>query len=191
VTEFYDNYLDSYTNDDDEAPPMPPVPVQQPDRVAQWARNNADPRNNNDSPRRAPSSASRPPPSTYAPSSYGGGGTIRRKLTRRNTSRGQSRAQSSYGQYEEEEEGYASGDYDDMIYELVKIRVKVGAMFCSVNMEWIDADRIFVSLLLLASLPRRCTWYGSHTRDLVRRVRGQGDCQVWQATGRHATQVQR
>jgi hypothetical protein len=112
VTEFYDNYLDSYT-EEEEAPPMPPVPAQQPDRVAQWAKNNADPRRA-EPPRRAPS--------TYAPSSYGGG-SMRRRGTRRSNRGPSSRAQSTY---EEEEEGYGSGD-DDMIYELVKIRVKVRA----------------------------------------------------------------
>ncbi len=48
---------------------------------------------------------------------------MRRKLTRRGTSRQViSRAQSTY---EEEEEGYGSGEYDDGPFELVKIRVKV------------------------------------------------------------------
>jgi len=48
---------------------------------------------------------------------------MRRRVTRRNTARTQSsRIQSSY---EEEEEGYASGDYDDGPFELVKIRVKL------------------------------------------------------------------
>lgn len=33
--------------------------------------------------------------------------------------------------YEEEEEGYVSGDYDEGIYELAKIRVKVTAVHIS------------------------------------------------------------
>ena len=45
---------------------------------------------------------------------------MRRKPTRRATQR---RIQSTY---EEEEEGYASGDYEDGPYEMTKIRVKVG-----------------------------------------------------------------
>jgi hypothetical protein len=120
VTEFYDDYLNSY-GDEEEAPPMPAPPQAQPDRVAQWARNNADPRNNE--PRRALSAARAP--SSYAPSSYGGG-SMRRRGTRRNMRGPASRAQSTY---EEEEEGYGSGD-DDMVYELAKIRVKVEHVFC-------------------------------------------------------------
>lgn len=48
---------------------------------------------------------------------------MKRKLTRRTTNRAPSnRIQSSY---EEEEEGYGSGEYDDGPFELVKIRVKL------------------------------------------------------------------
>lgn len=43
-------------------------------------------------------------------------------MTRRTTSRAQSRIQSTY---EEEEEGYVSGEYEDGPYELTLIRVKV------------------------------------------------------------------
>lgn len=115
LTEIYDDYLDSYA--DEPPPPMPNAP---PDRVAAWARSNA-----------SPSSATPPgafvqrsgtrsaPTSSYAPSSFGGGGSVRRRVTRRNTSR---RIQSAY---EEEEEGYASGEDFDGPYELIKIRVKV------------------------------------------------------------------
>ncbi|KAF7800094.1 hypothetical protein EIP86_011338 [Pleurotus ostreatoroseus] len=104
LTEFYDNYLDSYN----DAPP-PPMPNSQrsPDRVANWARNNANP-----GMQRSRSLA----PSSYAPSSVGG--TLRRKTTRRAPP-----ARSTY--YEEEEEGYASGDYDDGPMDLVKIKVKI------------------------------------------------------------------
>ncbi|KAJ7209672.1 NADPH oxidase regulator NoxR [Mycena pura] len=114
LTEIYDDYLDAYS---DEAPPLPNA--QQPDRVAAWARSNANP------PSAGPPSAfvqrtgSRSAPgSSYATSSYGGG-SVRRRVTRRNTSR---RAQSTY---EEEEEGYASGEDFDGPYELIKIRVKL------------------------------------------------------------------
>ncbi|KAJ6499421.1 NADPH oxidase regulator NoxR [Mycena sanguinolenta] len=112
LTAIYDTYLDSYT--DDPAPPMPNAP--QPDRVAAWARSNA-----NGSPATPPSafvarSGTRSAPtSSYAPSSFGGG-SVRRRVTRRNTSR---RA------YEEEEEGYASGEDFDGPFELIKIRVKL------------------------------------------------------------------
>ncbi len=90
-----------------------------PDRVAAWANKNANP---NYPPVLARSASRSAPASNYAPSSFGGG-TMRRKLTRRGTSRQViSRAQSTY---EEEEEGYGSGEYDDGPFELVKIRVKV------------------------------------------------------------------
>jgi hypothetical protein len=123
VTEFYDDYLNSY-GDEEEAPPVPPAP--QGDRVAAWARNNA-----NAEPRRMPSS--RAPPSSYAPSSYGGGGSMRRKLTRRSTRGPSSRAVSTY---EEEEEGYGSGgEYDDTMYELIKIRVKVDLIMSNIDID--------------------------------------------------------
>jgi len=119
LTEFYDDYLDSYS---ESAPP--PIPRGEspangpPDRVAAWARTNA---NANYPPGRFGSRSA--PTSNYAPSSYGGG-SIRRKLSRRPT---QSRALSSRIQssYEEEEEGYVSGEYEDGPFELTKIRVKL------------------------------------------------------------------
>lgn len=112
LTDFYDDYIDAYSGND---APLPPLPAQQqlesPNRVANWARNNASPANGPGSVR------SRPPPSSYAPSTVGG--TLRRKTTRRSN-----RApRSTY--YEEEEEGYVSGDYDDGPFEMTKIRVKV------------------------------------------------------------------
>lgn len=85
------------------------------DRVAAWARNNANP----DVPP-AGRAARSAPASNYAPSSYGGG-SMRRKLTRRTTRGPSSRAVSTY----EDEEGYMSGEYDEGPFELVKIRVKV------------------------------------------------------------------
>ncbi|KAH7876763.1 NADPH oxidase regulator NoxR [Lentinula edodes] len=123
LTEFYDDYLDSYGNDG----PSPPLPLASagaaangpPDRIAAWARSNANP---NNLPPIARSGSRSAPASNYAPSSFGGG-SVRRRVTRRNTARtANSRIQSSY---EEEEEGYASGDYDDGPFELVKIRVKL------------------------------------------------------------------
>ncbi|KAI1787818.1 hypothetical protein LXA43DRAFT_1027631 [Ganoderma leucocontextum] len=108
MTEFYDEYLDDYTGEEsNEVPPLPEA------RVANWAK--------------GVGRGGRP---NAPPSSYGGslgGGSVRRKLTRRGTSnRGpSSRAASSfYGGYEEEEEGYVSGEYED-IFEMVKIRVKL------------------------------------------------------------------
>ncbi|ESK93692.1 nadph oxidase regulator [Moniliophthora roreri MCA 2997] len=116
VTEFYDDYLDSYGAAED-APPVPAMPpASAPDRIAAWARSNANP---NYPPQRSGSRSA--PTSNYAPSSFGGG-SLRRKVTRRGTQRAASRIASSY---EEEEEGYVSGDYDDGPFELVKIRVKL------------------------------------------------------------------
>ncbi|KAJ6497758.1 NADPH oxidase regulator NoxR [Mycena sanguinolenta] len=114
LTAFYDNYLDSYT--DEPVPPMPNAP--EPDRIAAWAQSNA-----NGAPATPPSafvarSGSRSAPtSSYAPSSFGGE-SVRRRVTRRNTRRIQSA-------YEEEEEGYASGEDFDVPFELIKIRVKL------------------------------------------------------------------
>jgi neutrophil factor 2 len=114
VTEFYDDYLDSY-GDNSSAPPN----AAQPDRIAQWARSNANPGYSAGPPVRTGSRSA--PASNYAPSSFSGG-PLRRKTTRRGLSRAMSRAQSTY---EEEEEGYVSGEYEDGPYELIKIRVKL------------------------------------------------------------------
>jgi len=115
VTEFYDDYLDSYN---DNAPQSANGP-QPPDRIAQWASANANPNfSSGQSMRSGPRSA---PVSNYAPSSFGTG-PLRRKTTRRGISRAMSRSQSTY---EEEEEGYVSGDYEDGPFELIKIRVKL------------------------------------------------------------------
>lgn len=81
------------------------------------------------------------------PSSYGGGSVgVRRKLSRRPT-----RTASRSG-YEEEEEGYVSGEYSDAPFELVKIRVKV----CG------PPHVLALSLTcdLVAALQRRCPWHG-------------------------------
>ncbi|KAJ7690705.1 hypothetical protein B0H17DRAFT_1064533 [Mycena rosella] len=121
LTEIYDDYLDSYT--DDPPPPMPNAP---PDRVAAWARSNASPgagpnnQGNQGSQGAfvARSGTRSAPTSNYAPSSYGGG-SVRRRVTRRNTAR------RTVSAYEEEEEGYASGEDYDGPFELIKIRVKL------------------------------------------------------------------
>jgi len=114
LTEIYDDYIDSYG--DDEPPPVPLLPSPS-EKISAWARANANP---NQLPPTIPRSASRSaPPSTYAPSSYGG----KRRLTRRSTRR-TTVAPSMYNE-DEEEEGYGSGEYDDGPFELVKIRVKL------------------------------------------------------------------
>ncbi|KAF8893874.1 NADPH oxidase regulator NoxR [Infundibulicybe gibba] len=116
LTEFYDDYLESYG--EENPPPLPNAVVNTapPDRVAAWARSNAAP---GYPPVRSGSRSA--PTSNYAPSSYGGG-SLRRKVTRRGVARAPSRIQSAY---EEEEEGYVSGEYEDTQFELIKIRVKL------------------------------------------------------------------
>lgn len=101
-----------------------------------------------------PPSAYGPPPSAYGPppSAYAGtfssGGSVRRKLSRRPTY-GSRSAGSGTGtrstMYEEEEEGYVSGDYDDGPFELVKIRVKVRTFS---NLHDLDpSDFLYVAAL--------------------------------------------
>lgn len=124
LTEFYDNYIDSYGSG--KGPASPPPTVNQTDQVGSWARSNA---NTNYLPNTRTGSRSasnnHPPPSSYQPppSSYdgpGSGGSLRKKVTRRNNPRA-SRIQSTY---EEEEEGYVSGEYDDGPFDLTIIRIK-------------------------------------------------------------------
>ena len=123
LTEFYDDYIDSYGSNE-AAPPLPSVNQSAgSDRVGAWARSNANP----NYPPIARTGSRSAPNSQYAPSSYGGGGpggggSLRRKVTRRNNPRAASRNQSTY---EEEEEGYVSGEYDDGPLELTMIRIKV------------------------------------------------------------------
>ncbi|KAJ7350408.1 NADPH oxidase regulator NoxR [Mycena albidolilacea] len=118
LTEIYDDYLDAYN--DEPPPPMPNAPPQQPDRVAAWARSNANGAPAASTPQQGAfvqrAGTRSAPGSSYAPSSYGGG-SVRRRVTRRNTSRRSA--------YEEEEEGYASGEDFDGPFELIKIRVKL------------------------------------------------------------------
>lgn len=120
MTEFYDEYLGAYEE------PAPPVP----EGVAAWAAKTkgAPPppsvppsrsgsirtglaRGYDERSRSAYDERPRAPPSSYGGSSMG----VRRKLSRRPTRQ----------TYEEEEEGYVSGEYSDAPFELVKIRVKL------------------------------------------------------------------
>lgn len=114
LTEFYDDYLDSYA--DSASAPAVPKMTSPPstERVAAWARGSA----NAPPPAMSRNGSRSAPGSSYAPSAYG---SMRRKPSRRRTQR--SRMQSTYE--EEEEEGYASGEYDDGYYELMKIRIKI------------------------------------------------------------------
>jgi hypothetical protein len=128
LTQIYDDYIDSYG---DEPPPIPSLPSpssgSKSDKISAWARANANPIQVSPAVQRSASRSA--PSSTYAPSNYGGG-SIKRRLTRRNTRR-VTAAPSMYNENEEEEEGYGSGEYDDGPFELVKIRVKVCRLpFC-------------------------------------------------------------
>lgn len=98
-------------------PAVPKLLVASDDSTAAWARSNAT--------GAPPISVSRTNSQGLHASSYArsSGSGVRRKLSRRPTQRG-FRMQSTYR--EDEEEGYASGDYDDdELYELMKIRIKV------------------------------------------------------------------
>lgn len=107
LTEIYDDYLVAYEQEEE-----PPLPAGGAARVAAWANKTAP-----GAPPPVRSQSTRSPPSAFGGSS----GSMRRKVTRRGTSRG-----SRSTIYEDdEEEGYASGDYDDGAYELTKIRVKI------------------------------------------------------------------
>ena len=97
MTEFYDDYIDSYKDQPQSAP------IRRNNTIATWARNNANPENP-PPPSRSPST--RPPP----PSSFSGGGGVRRRGTTVSRQRSQVRRRNTY---EEEEEGYGSGDYDE------------------------------------------------------------------------------
>ena len=145
LTEIYDDYIDSYG---DEPPPVPSLPSpssgSKSDKISAWARANANPIQVSPAVQRSASrSASRSAPSsTYAPSNYGGG-SIKRRPTRRNTRR-LTAAPSMYN--EDEEEGYGSGEYDDGPFELVKIRVKV----CQLPFVFLLTDADY--LIYLATL---------------------------------------
>ena len=105
MTDFYDQYF----NDQ-------PSPPKRSNTVATWARNNANP-----PPPPSRSLSTRVPPTSYP---GGGGGGVRR----RNTAMGRQRSVVRRNtKYEEEEEGYGSGDYDDgsAFAEFSKVRVKV------------------------------------------------------------------
>jgi hypothetical protein len=136
LTESYDNYLDSYSSSDKSEPPLPTgysidddgpgsgIPLFSGDRLY-----NERERERGYGPQRAQTLSrlpSRSAPPSYGSSSIGGSdGSMRRRLTRRQTSCG-SRAPSSYYK---EEEGYGSGKcwYEEYEYgfDMAKIRVKV------------------------------------------------------------------
>jgi hypothetical protein len=102
----FDDYIDTYR---DRRPPP-----RRSNTIASWARNNAGPGN---PPSR--SLSTRPPPSSYS-----GGVGVRRRATSVGRQRSVVRRNTTY---EEEEEGYGSGDYDDglALAEFSKLRVRV------------------------------------------------------------------
>ncbi|KAF8813751.1 NADPH oxidase regulator NoxR [Phlegmacium glaucopus] len=102
MSEIYDDYLDSYGQEDATSPPG---------KVDAWVRSNSAPRSGSRT-----SSA----PNQYAPSSYSG-----KLMSRKSTRRGNPRASRVQNAYEDEEEGYGSGEYDDGPIELSLIRVKL------------------------------------------------------------------
>lgn len=103
LTEIYDDYLDGYVNPDDL-----PIP-EETKRVAAWASKTQP---------GAPPAPSRAVSQRIAPSQFGGSSVSRRRPPRRPTT------QYTKSRYDDEEEGYGSGDYDEG-FEMVKIRVKV------------------------------------------------------------------
>lgn len=108
LTEIYDDYLVAYEQEEE-----PPLPAGGAARVAAWANKTAP-----GAPPPVRSQSTRSPPSAFGGSS----GSLRRKVTRRT---GTSRGSRSTIYEDDDEEGYASGDYDDGAYELTKIRVKI------------------------------------------------------------------
>lgn len=109
MTEFYDDYLDAYR---DQVPGVP----RRSNTIAAWARNNANPE--------TPPPPSRSPSTRPPPSSYSGASGLRRRGTAMGRQRSVVRRKNAY---EEEEEGYGSGDYEDVpsYVDFSKIRVKV------------------------------------------------------------------
>lgn len=134
--DFYDDYINAYAEETPHPLVASSIPNQGQDRVALWPQGSAQPSPGilssglgvGSSIQRMPSRGpvggySQGPSSADAPQGAdmvrnAGGASIRRKPTRRVTQR---RPKPTY---EEEEEGYVSGEYDEP-YELMTIRVKV------------------------------------------------------------------
>lgn len=102
-----DDFYDDYANGGPRG--------QEPDRVAEWAKRSAGPK---------PNMGRRP--SATASSASGGGNIVKRSYTMRGGPR--SLSGRSRRTYDDDEEGYGSGEYEDTIrsdYEMVRIRVKL------------------------------------------------------------------
>jgi len=121
VTRPFKSTKEEYHDSSNEGSAGPPLRSGGNSDIAAWARANA----------RPPQTHSRSA-SARAASSSGSAPRVRRRV-------GSRRMQT---RYEEEEEGYASGDYDDGPYELSKIRVKlhyqgdVRGMTLTSDMAW-------------------------------------------------------
>jgi hypothetical protein len=145
LTEIYDDYIDSYG---DEPPRVPLVPSpgfgSKSDKISAWARANANPSQGSPAVQRSASAWRSTPSSVYAPSNYGGG-SMKRRLNRRNTRR-LTAAPSMYNE-DEEEEGYGSGEYDDGPFELVKIRVKVRRLPFCLSLNYVDVFDLYSCIM--------------------------------------------
>ncbi|KAF8348373.1 NADPH oxidase regulator NoxR [Amanita rubescens] len=101
VSEFYENYLDEYDESESVGPESASTPTPPANRTPNKARaQRASTMSRNSGLRSAPV-----------------GGSMKRRSTARRSTRGNPRA------FEEEEEGYGSGDYEEVSFE--KIRVKI------------------------------------------------------------------
>lgn len=122
-------------------------------------------------------SGSRSVPNSYASSSSG--------RTRHNSKRSIPRVfVRTRSNYEEEEEGYGSGEYDDGPIELSMIRVKV----CSLSFIF---GEYFSDIIWLASLSGRRSGYDFDARYTVRRLHGQNHGEVLQRSQWPLPQIQR
>lgn len=112
MTEFYDDYIDAYRDQPQGGP------IRRSNTVATWVKNNSNPEAAPPLPL-ARSPSSRPPPSSFSPTNG-----VRRRGTTVSRQRSTARRMNTY---EEEEEGYGSGDYEDgTVYtDSSRIRVKV------------------------------------------------------------------
>ncbi|KAF8736521.1 hypothetical protein AX14_014421 [Amanita brunnescens Koide BX004] len=103
ISEFYENYLDEYGGSESATPGRPTSTPTPPARPApNKSRSQRESTMSRISLRSAPV-----------------GGSMKRRSTAKRSTRGSSRA------YEEEEEGYGSGDYEDLPLDMQKIRVKI------------------------------------------------------------------
>jgi len=122
LTDMYDDLIDGYA---EEAPPVPPMPGSAGadgdganKRIQAWARGAGG------APPPPPSGTFRQP-SMRAPSMYSAASSRRRGSKRTQYSGSQKSGGRAQSTYEEEEEGYVSGEYDEGGYDLVKVRVKI------------------------------------------------------------------